>query len=369
LEACARSGDFESAARAASTTGWRTPLCRHGQAAFLALSRWYARRQDVARALLCYDAVRAITGHADLATHRAALIASVRSADMAKADRLFQDLIASGITPDGASFSAMICGHCSASNVDEAMDYFHLLRDRGIVPSAPLFDAILDGCSWMNMPALVEQVVADMEASGVRPSTTTLSILMRIHGQNRETEKALELFEELPKKHGLKLDGHAYGALITVCLKNDAFDMAWNTFQRMVGDACTAHARIYEALISACLRRGFLENAVQVVYEAYGISEQPTKEAMVAESTSLRMRLQPKIIEEILQLVGRRRQATRIGVPLIDRLQAIGLEIPESLVEAILRCAGSEKTAPCSELHRHRAQHHAWRKFEHVENI
>merc|ERR1719183_1126099 len=116
------------AARAASSTGWRVPPCRHGQAAFLALARWYARRQDVAQALVCYEAVRAVTGSADLSTHRAILVASVRSADMAKADTLFQDLTCSGVTPDGASFSAMVCGHCSAGNVDKAMHYFGLLR-------------------------------------------------------------------------------------------------------------------------------------------------------------------------------------------------------------------------------------------------
>merc|ERR1719183_2906547 len=243
------------AARAASSTGWRVPPCRHGQAAFLALARWYARRQDVSQALVCYQAVREVTGNADLPTHRAVLVASVRSADMAKADMLFQDLVLSGITPDGTSFSAMICGHCSAGNVDKAMHYFRLLRERGIVPTAPLFDAILDGCAWMNMPALMEQVLADMEGIGIRPSTTTLSILMRLHGMNRDTEQALTIFDELPKKHGLKLDGHAYGALVSVCLKNGVYDMAWNAFERMSASRLTAHARIYEHLIAASLRR------------------------------------------------------------------------------------------------------------------
>jgi len=359
LEACARAGDFETAARAASSTGWRVPFCRHGQAAFLALARWYARRQDVAQALVCYQAVRAVTGNADLATHRAVLVASVRSADMAKADALFQDLMSSGITPDGASFSAMVCGHCSAGNVDKAMHYFRLLRERGIVPTAPLFDAILDGCAWMNMPALVEQVLADMEATGVRPSTTTLSILMRLHGMNRDTEQALALFDELPKKHGLKLDGHAYGSLISVCLKNDVYDMAWNAFERMIFADCVTHARIYESLIAASLRRGLLDNAVQVVNEALGLSKQQPDEAVMAP----RMRLQSKTIEDVLNLIGRRRQAASLGAPMVEQLLAAGVELQETLVDAMFRSASKETELPCSELHRRRAQRLHWRNF------
>jgi pentatricopeptide repeat protein len=360
LEACARAGDFETAARAAGSTGWRVPLCRHGQAAFLALARWFARRQDVGQAIVCYQAVREITGDADLATHRAVLIASVRSADMAKADALFQDLVASGITPDGATFSAMICGHCSAGNVDKAMHYFHILQSRGIVPTAPLFDAILDGCAWMNMPALMEQVLADMEASGIRPSTTTLSILMRLHGINRDTEQALSLFDELPKKHGLKLDGQAYGTLITVCLKNDVYDMAWNAFGRMCASSLTAHARIYESLIAASLRRGYLDNAVEIVDEALGLSNEQNDEQAMPLS---RVRLQPKTIEDMLCLIGRRRQSGRLGVPLAERLVAVGVEISESVVESLRRSATVENEISCSELHRRRAQRDAWRSF------
>lgn len=360
LEACARAGDFDTAARAAGSTGWRVPSCRHGQAAFLALSRWFARRQDVGQALMCYQAVRDVSGNADLATHRAVLVASVRSADMAKADALFQDLMSSGITPDGATFSAMICGHCSAGNADEAMNYFHLLRQRGIIPTAPLFDAILDGCAWMNLPALMEQVLADMEAAGVRPSTTTLSILMRLHGMNRDTQQALTLFDELPKKHGLKLDGHAYGTLISVCLKNGVYDMAWNAFERMSAARLTAHARIYEHLIAASLRRGYLDNAVEVVDMALGLVKQKDENALPMP----RLRLQTKSIEDVLQLIGRRRQSARLGAPLVERLLAAGVELEESLVDALLRSAESQaESTPCSELHRRRVERQTWRNF------
>jgi len=360
LEACARASDFETAARAAESSGWRVPACRHGQAAFLALARWYARRQDVGQALVCYQAVRNVTGRADLATHRAVLIASVRSADMSKADALFQDLLSSAATPDAATFSAMICGHCSAGNVDKAMNYFHLLRERGIVPTASLFDAILDGCAWMNMPVLMEQVLADMEATGIRPSTTTLSILMRIHGMNRDIDQALQLFDELPKKHGLKLDGYAYGTLISVCLKNNIYDMAWNAFERMTADGLMAHARIYESLIAASLTRGHLDNAVQVVDVALGVATQPNGEPMLPAA---RLHLQPKTLEEMLRLIGRRRQSARLGAPLVERLLAAGVELSEDLVDAVLRSANADAGTLNSELHRRRAQRQQWRNF------
>jgi pentatricopeptide repeat protein len=277
---------------------------------------------------------------------------------MQKADTLFKDLVSSGITPDGATYSAMICGHCSAGNVEKAMHYFRSLREKGIVPTSPLFDAILDGCTWMNMPSLIEQVLAEMEAAGVRPSTSTLSILVRLHGMNRDTEQALAVFNDFPKKHGLKLDGHAYGTLVSVCLKNESYDTAWNAFDRMSKAGCRAHARIYEAVIAASLRHGHLDNAVDAVYEALGIPPEDLDESAVIVP---RMRLQTKIIEDVFRLIGRRRQARRLGAPLLRRLRAARIEVSEDLTVAILQHADTPDEQPCSELHHRRALHLKWR--------
>jgi pentatricopeptide repeat protein len=309
---------------------------------------------------MCYEAVRAVSGSADLATHRAVLVASVRSADMMKADLLFKDLVSSEIAPDGATYSAMICGHCSAGNVEKAMHYFRSLREKGIVPTAPLFDAILDGCIWSNMPSLIEQVLAEMEATGVRPSTSTLSILVRLHGMNRDTEQALAIFNDFPKRHGLKLDGHAYGTLVSVCLKNDTYDMAWNAFDRMSQAGCRAHARIYEAVIAASLRHGHLDNAVEAVYEALGILSVDLDESAIVVP---RMRLQAKILEDVLRLIGRRRQSRRLGAPLLRRLGAARIDVPEDLAAAISEHAELSDEQPRSELHHRRALHQKWRNF------
>mmetsp|Transcript_44728 Transcript_44728/g.78751 ORF Transcript_44728/g.78751 Transcript_44728/m.78751 type:complete len:687 (+) Transcript_44728:177-2237(+) len=374
LEACARCGDFDTAARAVSSAGWRSPSCKFGQDALLALARWFARRQDVVRALDSYNAVRRARGGSDLATHRAVLIASVRSADMAQAEDLFQDLKASGLVPDGPSLSAMICGHCAAGNVEKAMSYFSHLKRCGIAPSAPLFDAILDGCAWMNMPSLMEQVLADMEAAGVRPSTSTLTILLRNYGSNGDTERALAVFEELPKRHGFELDGPAYGALISVCLSNGCFGVGWSAFEKMSESGRVAHARTYEALITSCLRQGHLEHAVRVIDEALNLTSQPRAQAHdesqdVPLSGPPRVRLEKKVVEEVLRVIGRRRASARLGAPLLARLQAARVEVSDALVEAIQRSSSAEAEPSSAQalgsvLKQRQAQLARWRNFQ-----
>lgn len=339
LEACARCGDFDTALRVASDSDWRVPPCRFSQAALLALARWLARRQDIDRALECYEAVRrARSGAADLATHRVLVVAIVRSGNMAQADTLFQELVASGIPPDGTTYSAMVCGYCTAGNVDKAMDYFNAMRRRDIVPTAPLFDAILDGCAWTNMPSLMEQVLAEMEATGVRPSTSTLSILLRQYGSSRDTARALAVFDDLPKRHGFELDAQAYGTLISVCLRNGCFDLAIGAYEGMSPAGLTPSARTYEALIMACMRRGHLDQAVKLVDDALSLNA-----VQVDETAAPRAHLEAKVVEEVLRLIGRRHEAQRLGAPLVARLRVAGIEVSESLAEAVDRAAQAEQ--------------------------
>lgn len=368
LEVCARCGDFETAARTASVGGWRAPPCKFGQDALLALARWFARRQDVVKASHCYEAVRDARGHADLATHRAVLIASVRSADMAQAEELFKAMIYSGLVPDGPSLSAMICGHCAAGNVDKAMQYFNQLRRCGIAPTGPLFDAILDGCAWMNMPALMEQVLADMEAVGVQPSTSTLTILLRNYGSNGNTDRALAVFDELPKRHGFELDGPAYGALISVCLSNGSFNVAWTAFERMSESGRIPHARTYEALAFSCLRQGHLERAVRILDEALNLAAPYPVEEVVPLSIP-RVCLEKKVVEEVLRTIGRRRAVGTLGAPLLSRLQAARIEVSDSLVEAIQYTCRAEAEPGAlntsgTVLQQRQGKFQRWRNFE-----
>lgn len=360
LEACARCGDFQSAARAARIVQWRPPSSTSGQAAQLALARWLARQLCIEEALKCYRAVWQACGSPDQATHRAVLIASVRCADMMLASNLFQQFSANGLMPDSNSFSAMICGYCAAGNMEKAVQYFYMMLRCGNAPTTSLFNAMLDGCAWRNMPTLMERVLADMESAGVQPSSATLSILMKGYGQSYGIDQALALFEDMPRRYGLELDGNAYSTLISLCLQNDCFYTAWNVYERMSSSRCRLGSRTYEALISSCCCHGELNCAVRLVDDALVLSAEPVEHRPAAP-----LRLKSEVVEQLLQIIGRRQEAQRLGVPLLARLQRAGFIISEHLCEALLRHAqpGTEKRQLV--LHQRRAEFHSWRKHVH----
>lgn len=377
LEGCAAIGDFETASRVARSAAWRAPQDSYpGQQSMLALSRWLARRRAVSPALECYESVRRATGAwsgdrgaPDLTTHKAVLKACISSNDMMRAEILFHDLMSSQCSPDFGIFAAMIRGHRAAGRPEEAMSYFELMKRHGIRPDSSLFDVVLDCCCWKDVPSLVERVLADMEAAGVEPSSGTLATVLRLYGQSCKIDKALEAFEELPKRHGLQVDSRAYGAMITTCLQGGRLDLALETFDRMSAAGCRAKARTYEALLRACTRRGDLDRAVRLVDEALCLQEAPAAPETTTDQQPRRPRahIEPGHVEELLRLLGKRGEAARLGAPLAARLRRAGCEVPEDLEASLVREAARQQSAQSptvSPIYRRREVHTRWRDFQ-----
>jgi len=280
----------------------------------------------------------------------------------------FNEIIAAGLEADFATFSAMIRGCCNAGEAEEAISYLNRMLKRGLRPDAPLFDSLLEGCASRNLLALTEQVLAHMEELNVRPSNCTLATLVKLYSSRGELMRAISVFEDIPKQYDLEPNAHSYGALISACLGHGRPDLALETYESMSSAKCYPGARTYERLIQSCLRLGNLDKAVALVDEALCL------EPVERQGQDVNMRrafIDPKTVEELLLLVGRRRESVRLGVPMIHRLQAANFEVSERIVEAILR-ASSERTSstqgsPCIERAPGRAARAAelqrWRNF------
>merc|ERR1719158_1325264 len=122
----------------------------------------------------------------DLNIYCAMLITAAQAADLEKLERLFKDLVDAGLEPDYSTFSTVVRGYCAAGNLDKAMALFGSMREHGVGPSQALFNALLDCGAKKHMVVLTQQILEDMIDSGVHPNSTTLAILVRLHGHGRD---------------------------------------------------------------------------------------------------------------------------------------------------------------------------------------
>lgn len=352
------SGDLESAVRAARSAKWHAPSSQRGQDTLMSIARWLARRQELESALQCYNSVLGTGGLVDLLTRKALIIASVRCTDMTRAATLFNDLLADSIRPDCGVCSAMICGYCNSGNMEEAMACFRLMKEQHIARDVSLFDTLLNGCLWTH-PELLEHVLADMEAERVCPSSTTLSILVRHYGKKGDVDQAVRIFSEFPERYGLDLDIRAHETLISVCLNNSRLADAEHTLRRLFASGGSPSARTYEALIVGFLRHGSVEQAVHLIDRAMGLKGYNDN-----QSANHTVQLENKVLQDVLWHIGRHQKAARIGVPLITRLQQAQVELPEQLVEAMMKAAQTIPACWSSAVQKRQEERQSWRNFE-----
>merc|ERR550514_2238501 len=106
---------------------------------------------------------------------------------------------------------------------------------------------------------LVDLVMEDMTKYNIKPSNFTLGILMKMHGRRRQLDKAFEVIEELPRKHGLQVNAQVRTCLMCACLSNHDLDRAMKVFEDIKEAGGGADTKTYSSLLSGLVRLGQLE--------------------------------------------------------------------------------------------------------------
>merc|ERR1719183_3089684 len=110
-----------------------------------------------------------------------------------------------------------------------------------------------------------------MNKHNIKPSNFTLGILVKMYGRRKQLDKAFQVVEELPRRHGLQPNSQVRTCLMNACLANQDVDRAIQVFEDMRASLGAVDAKSYETLISGLVRIGHLEKAVAAIEDAYGV--------------------------------------------------------------------------------------------------
>merc|ERR1719478_1773415 len=201
--------------------------------AYAMLIRGFAQWKECARALHFYKEMQANGTKVCIVVFNTLIDACSRVGDMDEAANLFREMVEASCTPDLITYSTLIKGYCVCGDMDQAMQLFMLMRQKGIKPDGIVYNSLLDGCAKKQMRSLCEQVFADMEGAGIAASSYSASILVKLYGRCRDLDKAFEVVEELPKKHGFKNNAAVYTCLMSACCAQGRNDRAFEVLRQM----------------------------------------------------------------------------------------------------------------------------------------
>merc|ERR1719218_400331 len=196
----------------------------------------------------------------NLVTYNALVDAMAKVGDVEGAADLFRDMCSRGIAPDLVTYSTVIKAYCVQGDLEPAVQLFTLMRKRGLVPDHILFTSLLDGCAKKPLRSLAEQVLQDMEESGVSISNYTVSILVKLYGRCGDVDEAVRVQEALAKKYSLEANVTVQTCLIQAMLTHGRIQEAMQLFDAIR----TPDAKTYSTVIRGCLRQHRLVEAIHV---------------------------------------------------------------------------------------------------------
>lgn len=153
-----------------------------------------------------------------------------------KAAELYEALKQSaviGCAPNVVTYSMLIRAYVDQKDVEKAL---HVLSDMGAaghMPDEIIFSHLLEGCRLVGNHALGVRIFEDMLKSGVVPTEYTLTNMVKLHGRCRALEDAYQLVAEWESKFGQKPTVIHYTCLMSGCLRQKSYDLAWAAYELM----------------------------------------------------------------------------------------------------------------------------------------
>jgi len=324
VDACLASGDLENAVVVFREMKHVLSDFSRGPGVFAALIKACVSRKQTKLAVEIYEEMHLVSFACNKVTYNTLIDALVRQGDVDKATAVFRDMSLKGVTPDLISYATLIKGHCARGCLEEGLQLFGLMQRRGISPDAILFNSILDGCAHKQMRTLTEQVLRDMEAANIAPSNFTLSILVKLYGRCNDLDTAFQVVETYPAKYKFKVNVQVYSCLMSACIANGTLARALGVYTKMVEAGCPTDAKMYQTLLSGCLRHGDLDAAARLVRDALAQGPSPPLDRDVADN--------------VLFMIARRGRGADLGIPLLQELEAAGIGVSARVSTAVRKC-------------------------------
>jgi len=254
-----------------------------------------------------------------------------------------------GLEPDRITYSTLVKGFCIAGEIDQGLAVMKSSERRGLPADVFMYNTVMDHCTNMGRLDQVDKLYAEMLERNCAPTNFTLGVLVKRYGRDNKLDKAFEMVDTLPPKYGFKPNTQEMTCLISACLMNKQLPRALQVYKRMQAYGPGPDGVTYERLITGLLRAGKVQQACEILRDAYGLTStsgrnSPQRSGAVTPGGTARGALDAKVLESVVDALRAQQQTASVAIPLLQDLRAAGAQIPGHLLAgAVNSVAGSRQ--------------------------
>mmetsp|Transcript_65789 Transcript_65789/g.104168 ORF Transcript_65789/g.104168 Transcript_65789/m.104168 type:complete len:668 (-) Transcript_65789:370-2373(-) len=138
-------------------------------------------------------------------TYNSIIDVCIKCADVQSAEELLREMLAPGsqLEPDLITYSTLLKGYCHVGDLDKALQVAETIKACGLKCDELVYNTLMDGCVKANDLSAGIGLFAEMTQGGMRPSSITHSILVRLYQRNGYKGDCFDAVGQLYQHHGL----------------------------------------------------------------------------------------------------------------------------------------------------------------------
>jgi len=172
------------------------------------------------------------------------------------------------VKPDVITFTTLVKGYAENGGVSAALDILDLMLEARVRPDEILFNSVLTACCTFPMKAIqVMRTFETLIGHGMKPTTTTLSILLKGLAHTEAWSESLQVLKDAPKQFGLEPEMRLFAQLAQTCVKARHIRTVLPVFDAMLETARCRGERLDSAIAGRFLRSCLLGGELAVATE------------------------------------------------------------------------------------------------------
>jgi len=204
INACVRCGKTEKAVEIFQEMKMLRKHCN--TILYTTLIKGYGNEKDISNALDLFKEMKAEGVPYNTIAYNSIIDVCIKCGDVQAAEDVFREMIVptSDVQPDLITYSTLLKGYCQVGNLDKALQVAETIKACGLRCDELVYNTLMDGCVKANDLSAGVGLFAEMMQSGMKPSSITHSIFLRLYQRNGYKGNASDAVAQLYQHHGLE---------------------------------------------------------------------------------------------------------------------------------------------------------------------
>jgi len=175
---------------------------------YTTLIKGYGNEKDLHNALMLFNEMDEEGVPYNTIAFNSIIDVCIKCNDMQTAENIFRQMIASSANgsahPDLITYSTLLKGYCQVGDLDKALQVAETIKACGMKCDDLVYNTLMDGCVKANDLSAGVGLFAEMTQSGMKPSSITHSIFLRLYQRNGYKGSASDAVAQLYQHHGVE---------------------------------------------------------------------------------------------------------------------------------------------------------------------